>query len=173
MGRRLIGISGSLIWSKTLMELMFSPCGKFRWSPEGPVSQIHSPHLLVGAPCDLFRSFKVVQMLKREWGAESNGKLPSSSSVARQPCVGLGLPQKLPPFLSVQCYAPPIPISQCPYVLSDTVFPSHLRSSNFPGPFWRSLTYLLHCSLITSTQYKSSPLQPPDRNKFDNIRLLK
>ena len=27
-------------------------------------------------PWDLFRSFKVFQMLKREWGAESTGKLP-------------------------------------------------------------------------------------------------
>ena len=41
----------------------------------GPVSQIHSPHLNVGTPrifSDLLRS---VQMLKREWGAESNRKL--------------------------------------------------------------------------------------------------
>ena len=29
-GRRAIGISGSLIWSKTLMELIFNPCGEFR-----------------------------------------------------------------------------------------------------------------------------------------------
>ena len=75
--RRVIGISGSLIWPKTLMELIFNPCGEFRCSPEGPVSQIHSPHLLVGAPgifSDLLRS---VQMLKREWGAESNRKLPN------------------------------------------------------------------------------------------------
>ena len=49
-GRRVIGISGSLIWSKTLMELIFNPCCEFWWSPEGPVSQIYSPHLLVGAP---------------------------------------------------------------------------------------------------------------------------
>ena len=49
-GRRMIGISGSLIWSKTLMELIFDACGEFRLSPEGPVSQIHSPHLHVGAP---------------------------------------------------------------------------------------------------------------------------
>ena len=58
------------------MKLIFSPCGEFRRSPEGPVSQIHSPHLHAGAPgifSDLLRS---VQMLKREWGAESNGKLP-------------------------------------------------------------------------------------------------
>ena len=27
--RRVIGISGSLIWSKTLMELTFNPCGEF------------------------------------------------------------------------------------------------------------------------------------------------
>ena len=74
-GRRLIGISGSLIWSKTLMELMFNPCGKFRWNMEGPVNQIHSPHLLVGAPgifLDLLRS---VQMLKREWVQKATGSL--------------------------------------------------------------------------------------------------
>ena len=29
-GQRLIGISGSLIWSKSLMELMFNPCGEFQ-----------------------------------------------------------------------------------------------------------------------------------------------
>ena len=58
------------------MELIFNPYGEFRSSPESPVSQIHSPHLHVKAPgifSDLLRS---VQMLKREWGAESNGKLP-------------------------------------------------------------------------------------------------
>ena len=71
-GRRVIGISGSLIWSKSLMELIFNPCGEFRWSPEGPVSQIYYPHLQVGAPgifSDLLRS---VQMLK---STEINGKL--------------------------------------------------------------------------------------------------
>ena len=73
-GRRVIGISGSLIWSNTLMELMFNACGEFRWSPNGPVSQIHSPHLNVGASgifSDLLRSVQT----QREWGAESNGKL--------------------------------------------------------------------------------------------------
>ena len=72
---RVLGILGSLIWSKTLMELTFNPCGEFWWNPEGPVSQIQSPNIHVGAPeifSDLLRS---VQMLKREWGAESNGKL--------------------------------------------------------------------------------------------------
>ena len=75
-GRRLIEISGSLIWSKTLMELMFNPCGEFWWRPEGPVSHIHSPHLLIGAPGILSDLLRSVQMLKREWGAECNGKLP-------------------------------------------------------------------------------------------------
>ena len=46
----MIEISGSLTWSKPLMELIFNPCGEFRWSSEGPVSQIHSPHLHVGTP---------------------------------------------------------------------------------------------------------------------------
>ena len=75
-GRRVIGISGSLIWSKTLMELIFNPWGEFRWSLEGPVSLIHSPHLLAGAPGIFSDLLKSVQMIKREWGAESNGKLP-------------------------------------------------------------------------------------------------
>ena len=50
---------------------------EFRWSPEGPVNQIHSPHLHDGTPgifSDLSRS---VQMLKEKWGAESKGKLPN------------------------------------------------------------------------------------------------
>ena len=29
-GRRVIWISGSQIWSKTLMELIFNPCAEFR-----------------------------------------------------------------------------------------------------------------------------------------------
>ena len=72
----MIGIPGSLIWSKTLMELIFNSCGEFRWSPEGPVSQIHSPHLSAGVPGIFTDLLKSVQMLKREWGTESNGKLP-------------------------------------------------------------------------------------------------
>ena len=57
------------------MKLIFNPRAEFRGSPEGPVSQIHSPHLHVRAPgifSDLLRS---VQMLKREWGVKSNEKL--------------------------------------------------------------------------------------------------
>ena len=35
------------------------PCCEFRWSPEGPVSQIHSPHLHTG-PLEIFSDlFKV------------------------------------------------------------------------------------------------------------------
>ena len=56
--------------------MIFNPCGDFRWSPEGPVSQIHSPHLHDGAPGIFSDLLRTVQMLKREWGTESNGKLP-------------------------------------------------------------------------------------------------
>ena len=55
--------------------MIFNHCGEFRGSPECPISQIHFPHLHVGAHrifSDLLRS---VHILKREWGAESNGKL--------------------------------------------------------------------------------------------------
>ena len=67
LGRRVIGISGSLIWSKTMMELIFNYCGEFQWSPEGPVSQIHSPHLHIGASGIFSGLLRSVQMLKREW----------------------------------------------------------------------------------------------------------
>ena len=79
----MIGISGSLIWSKTLMELIFNHCGEFRWSLEGPVSEIHSPHLHVGASRIFSDVLRSVQMLKREWDLESNGKLPHISIPSR------------------------------------------------------------------------------------------
>ena len=65
------------IWSgqKPWWNWYLTPVVNFG-GPEGPVSQIRSPHLLDGAPgifSDLLRS---VQMLRSEWGAESNGKLP-------------------------------------------------------------------------------------------------
>ena len=75
-GAKDTGISGSPIWSKTLMELIFNPCGEFRWSPEGPVSKILSPHLDVGAPGIFSGLLNSLQMLKRESYAESDGKLP-------------------------------------------------------------------------------------------------
>ena len=45
----------------------------------GPVGQIHSPQLHIGAPGIFSGLLRSVQMLKREWGAESNGKLPHLS----------------------------------------------------------------------------------------------
>ena len=74
-GRREIGISGSLIWSETLMELIFNPYGDFRWSPEVSVSQFHSPRLHA-EPLGSFKMMKREREREREWGATSNGKLP-------------------------------------------------------------------------------------------------
>ena len=68
----MIGISGFPIWSKTLMELIFNPCCEFLRSPKAQLAKsslLTSPVIF----SDLLRS---VQMLKREWGAESNVKLP-------------------------------------------------------------------------------------------------
>ena len=42
----------------------------------GLVNQIHSPHLLVGDPGIFSDLLRFVQMVKKEWGAESNGKVP-------------------------------------------------------------------------------------------------
>ena len=72
----MIRISRSLNWSKTLIEVLFNPYREFRWGPEGSVSQMHSPHLHVVAPGIFSDLLKSVQMLKREWDAESIVKLP-------------------------------------------------------------------------------------------------
>ena len=51
------------------MEHIFNPCGEFWWSPEGPINQIQSPHLLAGAP-GIFSSFKVCSDAKEGVGYE-------------------------------------------------------------------------------------------------------
>ena len=92
-----------------LMELIFKPCGEFRWSPEDPVSQIHSPHLLVGAPGIFSDLLRFVQMLQREWSAESNGKLYTYSIPCKTAALvpefvveNLPLAELQPRFLRVQ-----------------------------------------------------------------------
>ena len=75
-GRRVTENSGSRIWSENLMKLLFNSYGEFRWSSQGPVSQLHSPHLHIGAAGIFSDLLMSLQMLKREWVVESNGKLP-------------------------------------------------------------------------------------------------
>ena len=78
-------------------------------SLEGTVSQIYSPHLHTAAPgtfSDLLRS---VQVRKREWGAESNGKLlhlinpcKTAALVPEFAVEDLPLPELQPWFLHLQ-----------------------------------------------------------------------
>ena len=67
-------------------ETDFYPCGEF-WSPEGPVSQIHSLHLHVGAPRDLVRFFKVCSDAKERVGCrkQQEATAPIQSLVKLQP----------------------------------------------------------------------------------------
>ena len=67
-GAKMIGINESLIWSSTMMEMIFNTCGEFRWSPEDPVSQIQSPHLHAGVPGIFLDILSSIQMLKSESG---------------------------------------------------------------------------------------------------------
>ena len=70
------GISGSLIWSKTLMELIFNLVVNFG---EVRMAQLAKSTLLTSTfvPPEIFLELlRSLQMLKREWGAESNRKLP-------------------------------------------------------------------------------------------------
>ena len=83
-GGRVIGISGSLIWSKTLVELIFNPCGEFRWGPEETAKSTFLTSTLV--PWDLFRSFKVCSDAKESgvWkamGSYCTYPIPGKSAV--------------------------------------------------------------------------------------------
>ena len=93
-GRRVIEIPGSLIWSKTVMELICNPYSEIRQSPDGPVNQIHTqPSTLWpywNLSCSIFSDLlKYVKMLKREWDMVSNGKLPHLfiPSLRRKTCL--------------------------------------------------------------------------------------
>ena len=83
-----------------------------------------------------------IELLRRFIKRKYFSLLSSSSSVARQPNVGPGHPQKPPPFLSVQCYSPQIPFPNVR--MSYRTQSSHLNLGlpNFPGPLWQSLKYL-------------------------------
>ena len=147
----MIGVSGSLIWSKTTMELIFNYWGEVRRAQLAK----STPHIHVGAPgifSDLLRS---VQMLKRERDAERtesyrtysslvklqayaqvSGNLsnvwrgiPPSSSLAWQPIMGPGLAQKLLPFVSIHNKPCSISFPNC-NILRDAVLPSSFRSSH-------------------------------------------
>ena len=91
------------------MELIYNPCSEFRWSLEGPVSQIHTLHLLAGAPGIFPDLLMSVQMLKREWGVENNEKLPTYSIPGKTAALvpefaveDLPLAELLPRFLHLQ-----------------------------------------------------------------------
>ena len=63
------------------MELIFNPCGEFRRSPEGPFSQIHSPHLHVGAAWDLLRSVRMLKSgVRKETGRYRTYSIPGKTA---------------------------------------------------------------------------------------------
>ena len=59
---------------------LIKTCGEFRWSPEGQDSQIH---LHAGAPGIFPELLRSIQMLKREWGVESNGSYRTYPSLVK------------------------------------------------------------------------------------------
>ena len=69
------------------MELIFNPYSEFRWSPEDPISQVHSPLLHVGAPGIFSDLWRPVKMLNRECGCGKQYKAiaPIQSLVKLQP----------------------------------------------------------------------------------------
>ena len=65
-GWRVIGTSGSLIWSKSVMKLTFNPCGEFRRSVED--SDKSTLLTSTWCPWNLSRSFKVCFNTKERVG---------------------------------------------------------------------------------------------------------
>ena len=165
------------------MELILNPCGIFWWSPEGPVSQIHSPHLHVGAPgifSDLLRS---VKRLKREWGVESNGKLLHYLSIVKLQSQFLSFRCKTwlwselqPWFLSLQWRTCPWaelilqPFRHFTYVTthSPTLPSLYLRHSSFSNPSIDSPTseFILQPFFCFSCVKASSLMSPGEPLMF-------
>ena len=67
-GEGWLGFLDLLSGQKPWWNWLFNPCGEFQWRPEGPVSQIHSPHLHFGAPGIFSDLLRFVQQLKKERG---------------------------------------------------------------------------------------------------------
>ena len=146
---RLIGISGSLIWSKTLMEVIFNLCGEFRWSPECPVSQIHSPHLHVGAHGIFSDLLRFVQMLKREWDAENNGKLLhlsiSSKTAAQVPeFVMEDLPLSRTAALVPEFAMKDLPLGRILMMMTIIIFIVYGNHINYQRKYYVRIIYLLN-----------------------------
>ena len=82
-GRRVIGISGSLIWSKTLKELIFNPCGWILVSLEGPVSQstLLTSTLVPLGSFHIYSDAKERVGCRKQWEATA----PIESLVKQQP----------------------------------------------------------------------------------------
>ena len=81
----MIGISGSLIWSKTLLELIFNPCGEFREVRRAQLAKpTHLTNTLV--PLGSLRSFKVCSDAKERVGRGKQRKatVPIQSLVKLQ-----------------------------------------------------------------------------------------
>ena len=147
------GISGFLIWSKTLMELIFNPCDEFWWSLEGPVRQIHSPHLYVGAPgifSDLLRSV----LMLRGWVRKTTGSYHTYSSLVKlQPwflslrwktCLGQNCS-----FGSWACSeGPALGQNTLMIMMMDKVYFYFLNYANIYGPkiwYWSYCYYTENC----------------------------
>ena len=111
----MIWISGSLIWSNTLMELIFNTCGEFRWSVEGTVSQIHYLHLHDGDPWILSDLLRPVQMIEREWGAESKGSYRTDSSLVKLKPWFLSLQWKTCLWVALQRWCLSLQWKICPW----------------------------------------------------------
>ena len=121
---------------------IFNPRGEFRWIPEGPVSQIQSPHLHVGTPRIISDLLKPVQMLKRQSGVTAHSRtLPPlylRHSSFPNPSSALPTSQLIPqPFLCFTYVTPHSPTLP-PLYLRHSSFPTlsalYLRDTSFPNP---------------------------------------
>ena len=126
----MIGISGSLIWSITLMELILNPCGEFRSSPKGPVSQIHSPRPYVDTP-GIFSDAKE----RVRCGKQRQATAPIQSPVKLQPWF-LSLWWKT--FLRQNCSLGSFACSEGPALGQNTlmIYIIYNHVFDFPLGFW-------------------------------------
>ena len=150
------------------MELIFNPCCEFRWSPKDPESQIHSPHVHVGAPgifSDLLRFF---QMLKRESGVrKATGSYSTYSSLVKLQPWFLSLRWKTCFWAELQPWCLRLQWKTCPYA-EHTDLRVWIAKSFFYSCY---LETLQHLDIAQGWPTRDTPRTTWDVDNLDRVTL--
>ena len=157
------------------MELIFNPYGEFHLSPEGPVSQIHSPHLHDGTPGIFSDPLRSVQTLKRSGVRKATGTYCIYSSLVKLQPWFLSSRLKTCLWAELQRLVPGLPVKDLPLGITAILVPERPVKDL---PLGRTLMFQINFRVQRGTEPDSSLLQSdmlttiPQRRSTNNINLV-